>query len=157
MNLRTLLLRAARRGYDLWLFAARPVTPSVRILLVRDRMTLLIHHSYASKWYFPGGSVQRGESLLAAAIREAREEVGAVVRSEPRLLGIYLSNRGGRSDHVVVYVSEDFDLLGPPPRTWEIEGCAWFSLTNLPPNMQAGCRARVQEYLSGGGPYHGKW
>lgn len=157
MNLRTFLLRAARHGYDLWLFLARPVTPSVRILLVRDGRALLIHHSYASKWYFPGGGVQRGESLMEAAIREAREEVGAVVRSEPRLLGIYLSNHGGRSDHVVVYVSEDFDLSGAPPETWEIEGCAWFSVTNLPPNMQAACRKRVGEYLRGGGPYSGDW
>ncbi|HAJ38876.1 MAG TPA: hypothetical protein DCL15_24690 [Chloroflexi bacterium] len=157
MNLRTLLLRAARHGFDLWLAVARPVTPSVRILLVRDGTTLLIHHSYASKWYFPGGSVDRGESLMAAAVREAWEEVGAVVQGEPRLLGIYLSNHGGRSDHVVVYVSEDFDLPTPPPDTWEIEGCAWFSLTNLPPNMQPACRKRVEEYLAGGGPYHGEW
>ena len=157
MNLRTFLLRAARRGYDLWLRLARPVTPSVRILLVRDGMALLIHHSYASKWYFPGGAVDRGESLMEAAVREAWEEVGAVVRDEPRLLGIYLSNHGGRSDHVVVYVSEAFDLPGAPPDTWEIEGCAWFSLTNLPPNMQSACRARVSEYLAGGGPYSGDW
>jgi 8-oxo-dGTP pyrophosphatase MutT (NUDIX family) len=157
VNLRTLLLRAARRGFDLWLAVARPVTPSVRILLVRERMTLLIHHSYASKWYFPGGSVERGESLMEAAIREAREEVGAIVHGEPRLLGIYLSNRNGRSDHVVVYVSEHFDLPDPPPDTWEIEGCAWFSLTNLPPNTQSACRQRVGEYLAGGGPYHGVW
>ncbi len=157
MNLRTLLLRVARHGFDLWLAVARPVTPSVRILLVRDGMALLIHHSYASKWYFPGGSVDRGESLMEAAVREAWEEVGAVVHGEPRLLGIYLSNHGGRSDHVVVYVSEDFDLPGPPPETWEIEGCAWFSLTNLPPNMQSGCRKRVNEYLAGGGPFSGEW
>lgn len=157
MKLRNLLLRAARRGYDLWLVVARPVTPSVRILLVRDGMALLIHHSYASKWYFPGGGVKRGESLAAAAMREAREEVGAVVQGEPRLLGLYLGNHNGRSDHVAVYVSEDFTLGDHPPQTWEIEGCAWFSLTNLPPNMQAACRKRVGEYLAGGGPYRGDW
>lgn len=157
MNLRTFLLRAARHGYDWWLRLARPVTPSVRILLVRDGMTLLIHHSYASKWYFPGGSVDRGESLMEAAVREAREEVGAIVHDEPRLLGIYLNNHNGRSDHVIVYVSEDFDLPAPPPDTWEIEGCAWFGLSNLPPNMQSACRRRVDEYLAGGGPYQGDW
>jgi 8-oxo-dGTP pyrophosphatase MutT (NUDIX family) len=155
--LRTLLLRAARRGFDLWLVVARPVTPSVRILLVRDGMTLLVHHSYASKWYFPGGGVHRGESLAAAAVREAREEVGAQVQDEPRLLGIYLSQHLGRSDHVLVYVSEAFTLEEQPPDTWEIEGCAWFSLHNLPPDMQRACRARVQEYLAGGGPYSGAW
>ena len=157
MSLRTLLLRAARHGYDLILPMLRPVTPSVRIMLVRDGMTLLIHHSYASKWYFPGGGVKRGESLAEAAMREASEEVGAIVLGEPRLLGLYLGNHNGRSDHVAVYVSEAFDLPGPPPQTWEIEGCAWFSLTNLPPDMQRSCRARVEEYLRGGGPYSGDW
>ena len=157
MSLRTLLLRAARHGYDLILPILRPVTPSVRIMLVRDGMTLLIHHSYASKWYFPGGGVKRGESLAEAAMREASEEVGAIVHGEPRLLGLYLGNHNGRSDHVAVYVNETFDLPGPPPETWEIEGCAWFSLTNLPPDMQRSCRARVGEYLQGGGPYSGDW
>lgn len=157
MSLRTLLLRAARHGFDLLLPLLRPITPSVRIMLVRDGMTLLIHHTYASKWYFPGGGVKRGESLAEAAMREAREEVGAVVQGEPRLLGIYLGNSHGRSDHVAVYVSEDFDLPGQPPDTWEIEGCAWFSLGNLPPDMQRSCRARVREYLQGSGPYSGDW
>ena len=90
-------------------------------------------------------------------MREASEEVGAIVHGEPRLLGLYLGNHNGRSDHVAVYVSETFDLPGPPPDTWEVEGCAWFSLTNLPPDMQRSCRARVGEYLQGGGPYSGDW
>ena len=57
---------------------------------------------------------------------------------------------------MAVYVSETFDLY-PPPDTWEIEGCAWYSLTDLPPDMNLACRRRVQEYLAGGGPYGGYW
>ena len=40
------------------------------------------------KWVFPGGYVDRGEQVQAAAAREAMEEVGLVVRIED-LLGIY--------------------------------------------------------------------
>ncbi len=143
-------------GYDLVLPFTRPITPSVRIMLVKQGMTLLVHHSYASKWYFPGGGVKRGERLAETAMREAREEVGALILEEPRLLGLYYYEIMGRSDHVAVYVSETFDLY-PPPDTWEIEGCAWYSLTDLPPDMNSACRRRIHEYLAGGGPYGGDW
>jgi ADP-ribose pyrophosphatase YjhB (NUDIX family) len=53
------------------------------VLLVRRA----IHPAYG-KWVFPGGYVDRGESLEAAALREVREESGLAVRLT-RLLGAY--------------------------------------------------------------------
>ena len=156
MTPRQFALRSARHVYDLVLGPLRPVTVSVRMLLVKEGATLLIHHTYASKWYFPGGGVKPGETLWEAAIREAWEETGAIVRDEPWLLGIYHYQVAGRNDHVVVYVSEDFDLMPPPP-SWEIEGRAWFDLDNLPPDIVDSCRRRVGEYLAGAAPYFGMW
>lgn len=150
------LLYGLRYAHDIFLSLVRPVTPSVRIILVKEGKTLLIHHTYADKWYIPGGGVKRGETLAQCAAREAWEETGAVLRSEPQLLGIYYYQVLGRSDHVAVYASDDFDLA-PPPASWEIAGRAWFALDNLPPNMNMASRARIAEYLADGGPYAASW
>ena len=70
----------------------------------QDRLVLLrrgIEPGYG-KWVFPGGYVDRGEPLLDAAVREAREESGLDVRLDG-LVNIY--SYSGRTPVIVVYAA----------------------------------------------------
>ncbi len=70
----------------------------------RDRVVLVrraIEPGYG-KWVFPGGYVDRGEQVQAAAIREAREETGLDVRLEG-LLDVY--SYPGRVPVIIVYAA----------------------------------------------------
>jgi ADP-ribose pyrophosphatase YjhB (NUDIX family) len=70
---------------------------SGRIVLVRRA----IEPGYG-KWVFPGGYVDRGEPLVEAAVREAREECGLDVRLEG-LVNLY--SYKGRTPVIVVYAA----------------------------------------------------
>jgi ADP-ribose pyrophosphatase YjhB (NUDIX family) len=72
-------------------------TSDQRVVLVRRA----IEPGYG-KWVFPGGYVDRGEPLTAAAIREAREECGLDVRLDG-LVNIY--SYPGRAPVIVVYAA----------------------------------------------------
>ena len=100
--------------------------------IVRDGQLLLIHKKRgigAGKINGPGGKVDPGETPLAAAIRETREEVG-VVPNDPQLRGdllFYFAD--GLVLRCLIYLSDG--CLGEPHETAEAVP-QWFPVTALP-------------------------
>jgi 8-oxo-dGTP pyrophosphatase MutT (NUDIX family) len=150
------LLVLAYQLYRLKHRLLRSVTMGVRILLIQDGQVLLVRHTYHDGWQFPGGGVKYGETLAQAAAREAFEETGARLREAPRLLGAYTHSGEGKSDHVLVFYSEQFQLTEATDR-WEIAEVRLFPLDQLPRDLLAGYRRRLDDYQAGQGPYAKAW
>ena len=127
-------LRAAV-GHELLLL------PSVSVLPVDEAGQLLLvrHAGHHDGWAALGGAVEVGESPADAAIREAREEIGAEVRLT-RLLDVL-----GGPDYQVTYPNGDLAAYvtavyeakivdGLPSVTDhdELSDMAWFSPGQLP-------------------------
>jgi 8-oxo-dGTP pyrophosphatase MutT (NUDIX family) len=116
---------------------------------------LLIRHTYRDGWYFPGGGVDKGETLDAAARREAEEEAMAAVEGV-ELLGMYSNFREGKSDHVAVFVARVFELRDFVPNN-EIAEREWFSLDALPEGISPATGERLKELAAGGPLRAGTW
>ncbi len=111
-----------------------------------DGRVLLVRHTYLPGWYLPGGGVDPGETVAAAARREVAEETGVATLGEPRLVGLYLNARVSRRDHVALLV---FDRpVGRPTLrapSMEIAETGFFPLDALPEEATAATRRRLAE------------
>jgi len=119
------------------------------IIRMTDQRLVLVRRAIEpgyGKWVFPGGYVDRGEALPAAALREAREESGLEVRLDG-LVNVY--SYAGRIPVVVVYAATAISgELQLDDESLEIEAVEpaqipWDELAF------ASTREALQDYLSG--------
>ena len=130
-----------------------PLTIGVRIIVREgaDRV-LLVRHTYAPGWHFPGGAVDRRETAIDAAARELLEEALIEATSAPRLIGVYLSTVQGKSDHIVLFEAGAWRRINGKARPLEIAETGFFPIRKLPKGTTGGTRRRVAEILSEGEP-----
>jgi 8-oxo-dGTP pyrophosphatase MutT (NUDIX family) len=109
---------------------------------------LLVRHSYSPGWILPGGGVERGETVFAAAVRELREEAGIVAEEEPQLHGLFSNHQLFPGDHIACFVLRRFGREPFTPSA-EIAAAEFFAADAFPADTTAGTRRRIEEILFG--------
>lgn len=138
--------------FRMWWRMSRGMTLGVRGL-ARDASgaVLLVRHTYAPGWHFPGGGVEHGETAMQAVLREMAEEGGIAAQSPPRLLGVFSNHRIFRNDHVLLFAFDawtrcDTDSEG------EIAERAFFPPDRLPADTAGPAKRRLAELAAGAAP-----
>ncbi len=109
---------------------------------------LLVRHTYVQGWTFPGGGVDKGETLKQAAIRELREEAAVEALGKVTLHAIYSNEAKFPGDHVALFICRDFKMGNFKPNL-EITEAKFFKQDCLPDNITSATRARLAEILEG--------
>jgi 8-oxo-dGTP pyrophosphatase MutT (NUDIX family) len=131
-----------------WARVSRGMTLGARVAVLDDEnRVLLVKHTYSPGWILPGGGVESGETLIAAALREIREEAG-IVGHDLILHGIFLNDRLFKGDHVACFIMRHFTKLDWKPNH-EIADAQFFAIDELPGDTTGGTRRRLAEIMQG--------
>jgi ADP-ribose pyrophosphatase YjhB (NUDIX family) len=100
-------------------------------------------------WNVPSGKVEAGEDLLAAAVREAREEVAVDVRDARLATVVHVMRR--REHARVGFFFEVLDWTGEPVNAepHKCGGLRWCPPDDLPPDTVPYTSAGVTQFRAG--------
>lgn len=113
-------------------FACVPVSMSVFIVNEEEKVLLLSHPGCQGWWEVVNGALETGETILEAALRETREEVGQEVQVRP--LGVIHACSFHYDERVRYMINLDYlvafeggqvqpgdDMVGSQFRWWSLE------------------------------------
>jgi ADP-ribose pyrophosphatase YjhB (NUDIX family) len=122
----------------------------VNICIIQNDKILLTKREDFEVWCVPGGAVDEGESVVQAAIREAREETGLEVKLT-RLIGIYSRTTWpGAITHIVSFLAEPVGgKINPDPS--EVTEIGYFAEDEIPEDLLYWNRQRISDAFSGVG------
>jgi 8-oxo-dGTP diphosphatase len=146
-----LILHASAQMYNQHMRAKFPVT--IHLLFFREDQVLLLRRfntGYADGQYsVPAGHLDGGETVVAAAAREAREETG--VRIEAGQIGFSSVLHRNEGEERVDFFVHVHQWQGEPVNI-EPDKCdelRWMNVNHLPENTIPYVRKAIQNHLTG--------
>lgn len=119
------------------------------VVLDSANKVLLIRHTYRPGWHFPGGGVEKGETVEDALRRELVEEAGVTIAARPELFGLYANHHIFPGDHVALFVVRAWTRDPAWRPTSEIAEQGMFAFEALPETITPPARVRLAEILAG--------
>ena len=134
-----------------------PVRVGVGVIVVDDRGQFVLEkRGDCGLWGLPGGRIEPGESITAAAVREVKEETGLKVKVIS-LVGVYsaaperLVTYPGETEpvHLVDIILAAKIVSGKLQPSAESEAVAFFSPKKLPDGIAPPARAPLLDFARG--------
>jgi 8-oxo-dGTP diphosphatase len=120
-------------------FHAPSPVPAVIAVVIREGRVLLVRRANppdAGLWGFPGGKIEFGETVAAAAIRELLEETGVRGEAQDVLTTLDIlvpAEDGGLRQHYILIAVRCRWLSGEPMAGDDALEARWFPIDDLDP------------------------
>ena len=127
---------------------------AVYALLIKDGQILLLRR-FNTGWQdgnygLPAGHLEKSETLIAAVMREAKEEVGVIL--QPENLKIVHTMHRMSEDHNYLDFFFTAGSYEGEPKNMEPNACddiKWFPLDKLPSNIVPSVKFALEQYRNG--------
>lgn len=144
------LVRKALQRY--WRLTRALTLGAQAAVLDEQNRVLLVRHGYRPGWHFPGGGVEKNETIRTALERELKEEVGVNLVGAPVLINIYANFRAFPCDHIAFFLVRDWEQPSVPKPNAEIVEQGFFAAKDFPEGTVPAVRRRLGEIFDNKSP-----
>lgn len=139
------------RMLHLYFLMRRGLTIGVRaIVRSDDGRFLLVRHTYIPGWFFPGGGVEKGQTIEQALSEELLQETSLKLTEKPVMYGIFHNKGVNTRDHIIVLLCKVQGEVEVKSTSMEIAEIGYFNPNDLPADTDPGTVRRIKEVVWGG-------